>query len=222
MAYVKHNFATGDILFARQLNDIDNMLEELDNRTYQEIDTKSFSISPSTAAFGQTVTQVKLSYELNKTPEILTINGEIMSNPSKSGSFMKNGSWTSDRSFSLVAVDDRNNFVSKNATLSFMNYIKWGVVNNTYTYSEIMPHLSEQALSDNKARTITVNAGVSQYIWYAVPSRLGNCNFNVGGFDGGFSKIGTINYTNSYNYSEDYDIYRSDNINLGSTKVVIN
>ena len=222
MAYIKHNFATGDILFARQLNDIDNMLEELDNRTYQEIDTKSFSISPSTAAFGQTVTQVKLSYELNKTPETLTINGEIMSNPSKSGSFMKNGSWTSNRSFSLVAVDDRNNFVSKSATLSFMNYIKWGVVNNTYTYSEIMPHLSEQVLSDNKARTITVNAGSSQYIWYAVPSRLGNCNFNVGGFDGGFSKIGTINYTNTYNYSEDYDVYRSDNINLGNTKVVIN
>ena len=76
-------------------------------------------------------------------------------------------------------------------------------------------------LSNSKNRTITVNAGAGEYIFYCVPSRLGACSFNVGGFDGGFSKVATVNFTNSDNYAENYDIYKSDNANLGNTNVTI-
>ena len=45
--------------------------------------------------------------------------------------------------------------------------------------------------------------------------------FKVGGFEGGFSKVSTILFTNIYNFTENYDIYRSDNVNLGDITVVI-
>nr|DAR42958.1 MAG TPA: hypothetical protein [Caudoviricetes sp.] len=48
-------------------------------------------------------------------------------------------------------------------------------------------------------------------------------SFSVGGFEGGFRKIGetTTKYKDSYITETTYVIYRSDNPNLGSTKVDI-
>ena len=78
-----------------------------------------------------------------------------------------------------------------------------------------------QSISDNKNRTIKVNAINDEYIYYAFPSRLGTPIFKVGGFEGGFSKVSTISFTNIYNFTENYDIYKSDNVNLGDTTIVI-
>ena len=61
----------------------------------------------------------------------------------------------------------------------------------------------------------------SQYIYYAIPTKYGDCTFSVNGFVGGFSKVAMITYTNTYNHTENYDIYMSDNPNLGNTTVVI-
>ena len=55
--------------------------------------------------------------------------------------------------------------------------------------------------------------------FYAVPTRYGDVSFNVGGFDGGYSKVATIEFTNASGYKENYDIYKSDNANLGNTTV---
>ena len=76
-------------------------------------------------------------------------------------------------------------------------------------------------LSDSKKRTITVQANTNQYIYYAVPTLFGTCTFTVGGFVGGFEKVGQYSYTNQYNHIEMYDIYKSENPNLGKTTVVI-
>ena len=50
---------------------------------------------------------------------------------------------------------------------------------------------------------------------------FGTCTFTVGGFVGGFEKVGQYSYTNQYNHIEMYDIYKSENPNLGKTTVVI-
>lgn len=78
-----------------------------------------------------------------------------------------------------------------------------------------------KALQSNKAKTFDVTTGSGQYIWYAIPSRYGTPSFNVGGFDGGFSKVSTVSYTNPSGYTENYDVYRSDNANLGKKTVKV-
>lgn len=79
----------------------------------------------------------------------------------------------------------------------------------------------EFGTSSEKGKTFTVTAGPDQYIWYAVPESWGACTFKVGGFDGGFSLVKTYVHTNASGGSTRYNIYRSDNANLGKTTVTV-
>ena len=72
-----------------------------------------------------------------------------------------------------------------------------------------------KSLQKDQVKTFTVNSGVNQYVWYALPTRYGDPVFNVGGFDGGFTKVSTLNFINLSGYAEEYIVYRSDNSNLG-------
>ena len=45
--------------------------------------------------------------------------------------------------------------------------------------------------------------------------------FNVGGFDGGFTKAASISFTNASGYTEEYAVYRSDNSNLGTKTIKV-
>ena len=115
-----------------------------------------------------------------------------------------------------------NNDIDKTKTVSlkFYNGIYYGKSNNTNYNAQLISSLTK-VLSNSKNRTITVNASDGEYIYYCVPTRLGQCNFNVGGFDGGFDKVATIDYMNSNSYTEQYDIYKSTNAGLGNTTITI-
>jgi hypothetical protein len=77
-------------------------------------------------------------------------------------------------------------------------------------------------LQGSKAITFTANAGATQRIAYAFPARYSGVPvFNVGGFEGGFSLASTFQFTNASGYTETYDVYLSDNVNLGSTTVKV-
>ena len=119
----------------------------------------------------------------------------------------------------LTASDGKNS-CSRSITFTYANRIFYGV-SNTSTYNVALLRSLSNTLSNSKARSFTVNAGSNQHIFYAVPTRLGGCKFAVHGFEGGFEKVATISYTNSQTYTESYDIYKSDNPNLGNTTVVV-
>ena len=119
----------------------------------------------------------------------------------------------------LTASDGKNS-CSRSITFTYANRIFYGV-SNTSTYNVALLRSLSNTLSNSKARSFTVNAGSNQHIFYAVPTRLGGCKFAVHGFEGGFQKVATISYTNSQTYTESYDIYKSDNPNLGNTTVVV-
>ena len=97
----------------------------------------------------------------------------------------------------------------------------WGVAENASSFDSAFILKLQKGLQASKGKTFTVNAAASQHIYYAVPTRYGACAFNVGGFDGGFTKAGTIEFTNASGYKESYDIYKSDNAGLGNTTVKV-
>jgi hypothetical protein len=111
--------------------------------------------------------------------------------------------------------------IKKSITVQFCNRIFWGVSEKPTEYNKDFLDTLNYELQNNKNKTITVNARNNQYIYYSVPSAYGNCIMSVNGFIGGFKKVATISYTNMYNNTENYDIYESDNSNLGNTIVVI-
>ncbi len=76
-------------------------------------------------------------------------------------------------------------------------------------------------LSTSRNATFTVNADTGESIYYSCRNAYGTPTFTVGGFEGGFSLKQTVTVTNTYGFSESYDLYESDNTGLGSTTIVV-
>lgn len=206
--------------------EVDDLIDALRNDTfYEPIEITTFTINPATVEMGSEVTTITATFALNKVPVTLTIDGSSIT-AAQSGTHEITGSYTSRTVFTLAATDAGSSSfdpasASKTAALNFYNSVYYGASAIPSTIdSEFLLGLTS-ALASSKAKTVTVNAGSGQYIWYASPTRFGSCSFNVGGFDGGFTLAATFSHTNDSGYEENYYVYRSDNANLGNTTVKI-
>ena len=203
---------------------LENAMQDL---VYEAVKIDTLTVTPANAEMGSTVTSVAVAYALNKIPATLTLDGDSIS-PVETGTVNLSGlSLTANKTYTMVATDNGSPSHSpatatKSVTLSFLNSVYYGAAVDPGTVdSAFLIGLSNAVLTNTRARTITVNAGVNQYIWYAVPTRLGSCTFKVSGFEGGFQRVSTFSHTNASGYIENYYVYKSDNANLGSTTVTV-
>ena len=225
--YVREIHKDGDILSASIINKFEEANEK-NTQDIKELNTKiwdiqnpfdisSISVAPNISQMGSTVS-AKLTWNYtHSTIKSQTINNEAIENTLRTKTFT---GVTTTTTYTLAATSNSDIKKSKSATITFANGVYYGK-STTSTYDSALINSLTKQLSNSKGRTITVNAGAGEYIFYCIPSRLGTCSFNVGGFDGGFSKVATIEFTNSDSYAENYDIYKSDNANLGNTNVTI-
>lgn len=189
---------------------IEDILQRLDAIEYKSIVIQSLTASPNIIEIGSNST-VSLVWSLNKTALTQTINGEAVTGSSKQYSNV-----STSTTYTLVVADNASQ-ASNSVSIEAANQIYYGVAAD---FSDITT--LSKTLSNNKARTITVNAGVGQYIVYAYPARLGsNIEFWVENFEGGFEPPVELNLTNESGYTEKYYVYRSTNPNLGNTTVEI-
>lgn len=195
-----------------QCKDIVKKIDEISN----PFNINSFTVTPSIAQKGSTI-NVTVKWSYNKDINSQTLNNATLDATLREKTF---SGVKADVTYTLNATSTNNVSKSKSGTVKFYNGIYYGKSSST-TYNATLISSLTKTLSDSKARTITVNAGAGEYIYYCLPTRLGVPSFNVGGFDGGFKKVATINFTNSDSYAEDYDIYKSTNANLGNSTVVI-
>lgn len=249
MAYLKHKFTTGQILEADYLNEmedgieiieseletvkssvsekhetlntkISSMEQQLSDLLYKPIQINGFSSNMTTVEMGKTVNSVTLNWVLNKTPTTLTLNGEVL-DPELRTKKLDNLNIVSEMSFTLTAKDERGATANSTTAINFMNGVYYGAKVQPETVDSAFILSLTKNLTSTKSRTITVNDGEGQYIWYAVPSRFGTCTFKVGGFEGGFACVAVIEFTNAFGYTESYDVYRSSNTGLGNTTVEV-
>ena len=204
---------------------ITNVKEALDYLLYTPLSIKSFNISiDRVLEKGRNVNGCVLNWSYNKTiqEQTLTIGSSVIPLSINNSTYSYSNVISNNISFTLKAKDERNKIVNSTINIVYCNKIYWGASSSTtYNNSFLLNELSNSTISDNINRTIQVNATSNQYIYYVIPSRLGTPIFKVGGFEGGFSKVSTISFTNIYNFTENYDIYRSDNVNLGDTTIVV-
>ena len=193
---------------------------KMDDLLYEPIAIGSFSVAPSMAENGSTISQITCSWKLNKTPVSLTLNAESCS-VNQTSKTLNDLNVTANQSFTLKATDERNLSVTKTANLTFTNAVYYGAAEDFGTLDSTFIRSLNKTLRTNKLPTFTVNAGEGQYIWYALPKSYGNCSFSVGGFSGGFTLMDTISFSNAFAYAEEYNIYRSDYTNLGQTTVTV-
>lgn len=194
------------------------LAKRLADLEYKPISILSFNNNSCVVEMGNVIHEVKLTWNLNKQPILQTVNKENVDIKLREFNLRKD--IDKDITISLEVKDDRGLIVNKTTSINFMNGVYYGVSNKDISISDDILTLKKE-LSNSKIRNIDVNCGQDQYIYYCLPSRLGNCIFFVGGFEGGFTKIKTIQFKNSFGYMENYDIYKSTNKNLGNTTITI-
>ena len=186
-----------------------DILQRLDALEYKAINIQSFTASPATIERGSNST-VNLTWALNKQATTQTINGQAVQ-----GTSMQVTGISETTAFRLD-VSDGDTSATKTATVTAANQIYYGVDSDLSDVTNLT-----KVLSNNPERTITVNAGAGQYIIYAIPARLGDVEFWVENFEGGFEDPVTQNLTNASGYTEAYKVYRSTNATLGETTVEV-
>ena len=102
-----------------------------------------------------------------------------------------------------------------------MNGVYYGVCRADEEWTSEAIRSLTRKLQNSNSITFTVEAGEGQHIVFALPPRYGIPNFNVGGFDGGFTKVTTFSFTNASGYTENYAVWLSDNAGLGKTTVKV-
>lgn len=197
---------------------------------YVAIAISSFSNNVNTKELGQTVNDVTLTWKTNKTPTTLEVAGQTLDVKQTSLALTNQNIVGSapnvSKTYTIKVTDNRGASATKNTTISFQNRRFWWVAGDVVVDSATLLAVPSngQELTNSRAKTFTLNAGDGQYIYYAFPARLDSSNainFNVGGFDGGFSLVNTFDFTNASGYTESYKVYRSDNAGLGSTTVKV-
>lgn len=206
---------------AVNLNEIEDKLkahqEALDELLYIPLTINLTSNIQTTLEIGTTINSVVFNWSYNKDIVSQKFNNQALEASLRSYTY--NLPFNSNKSFKLEANDSKNDF-NKSISFNFLNGRYWGVSSSNIYDSDFIKTLSKE-LSSSKGKTFTVDCGEGQFIFYCVPTRFGNCGFKVGGFEGGFNKVNTIEFTNASGYVESYDIYKSTNSNLGNTTVVV-
>lgn len=189
---------------------------------YIPIEILAFSNNIGVAEKGSTLNELTLKWQLNKDPETILMNGQVRADLKTLRSLtLKDMALTADKTFMLQVRDEKGKTAQKNTSVVFQNGVYYGVseipeeVNNTFVLSLL------RSLQGSRTKTFSTTSTEGQYVWYAFPSRYGTPVFNVGGFDGGFTKAASISFTNASGYTEEYAVYRSDNGNLGTKTIKV-
>lgn len=198
-----------------RLRTIESALDEL---MYKPIVISSLSLSKTVAEMGEIVTGLRATWTYNKSPTTQSFDGITLDNAVRSYDII--GDITSNKSYRLSASDGKTN-VSRNVGINFYNGKYYGATLEPTGYDSNFVMTLNKQLTNNKNGDFSVNCMTNQYIFFAIPTRFGKPTFKVGGFEGGFVLVNTIKFTNKFGYTEDYNIYKSENASLGNTTVSI-
>ena len=196
--------------------EIEAIKEELGNMTFIPIEITSFEHQLVVIEKGSVLEEIDLYWTATKAPTSLKLDDATVgiTNPIK-----KTVSLSEDTTFTLVASDGKTQDTAQTSVL-FADGFYYGDSSAT-TYDNSFVAGLNKILSTDKVHTVTVDAeGLDKHIFIAAPAAL-TCTFKVGGFEGGFHVVETLDYTNIHNRTTSYKIYKSDNANLGTTTVTI-
>lgn len=210
--------STGVAVLIKKIKDEYVTKEEFN---YKAITINSFINDKNTLEMGTKVTEVTLNWTLSKNPKTMTIDSESITPVSTRTKTYTGQNITTNKTYTLKVTDEKDATATKTTSISFVNGVYWGVKEAPESYDSAFVLGLTKGLQGSKGKTFTVDAAAGQHIFYALPTRYGSCTFNVGGFDGGFTKVATIEFTNASGYKESYDIYKSVNAGLGSTTVTV-
>jgi hypothetical protein len=197
-----------------------NVQEVLDALLYVPVNITSFTTGTKTFETGRQLTSLTFTWAINKDVVSQTLTGPpemtpVVLTPEQRAITVTLANLGSDATFTLQ-VNDGTQPDSSNVSISFVtaNYqgdaLIPGVIDDAFIKS-----LSSKVLDANRLTSYTSDAVGSQHNWYVYPTRHGVATFFAGGFEGGYSNVAVVNFTNDYGFTEDVYVWRSDNPDIG-------
>lgn len=190
--------------------------------------TVSMRAEPNQAEFGRKIYSVTLDWSTNLPPVYIKVAGEELTDMGVTKKILEfEQGISSTKSWSISVKDELNNTANGSATLTFYNRNWYGPapipedLNADNISDFIKNNLTKTSLKNSKDSSINPTSKEGEYIWYALPTRLGTCTFQAGALPGGFLLVGTFLFENELGYKENYYVYRSEKVLLGTHKVVI-
>ena len=193
---------------------------------YVPIAINTFSHNQGTMERGQVITDVILSWSINKTPTTLKLDDKDLDPTSTKHSISGlNITWDNNKTWKLTVTDEKNNPISKQ-TSAFVFYrgVYYGaldknpLVDDDFVIDSSTILSLKKELRSNRTTTFPVNTNGTQWPVFAIPTAYGEPkSFNIGGLDYAWDKVCTFDFTNEHNYTESYDVWmhtRSLNGNL--------
>jgi hypothetical protein len=187
---------------------------------------------------GATVTTPAMTASYSSAPDV-TANSVVLTDteatPSKDvtltpTAFTSDGTYTKavyGQSVTLTLTANKG-AVTKVATSTFtwIQNVYWGKSSSAGPYNAaFITGLAHNALASSRATTLNMAGGdapgVGEKIYYAFRSAYGTPTFYIGGFEGGFELIAAaVAVTNGHGVTENYDLWRSVQANLGDPTIV--
>ena len=202
---------------------VDAVKRIFEDLMYEPIDIIGFTHGGGAQEMGAAVSEVTLSWEINKTPVSLTLDGREL-DPTKTQEtlvYPPESPLTETTTWTLVAKDERGATDTRGVTLLFCGWIYYGAAAKPETVDRaFLQSLKGHNHGNTKNRTVKITGGEGLYAWYAYPKRLGKSLFTVGGFDYEY-ELETVPITNSLGYTEDYYVYRSGQYAPASLSVTV-
>lgn len=196
--------------------------ESLSDLLYEAISINSFTNDVNTVEIGTTITDVSFAWNFNKKPSAVTFDGEAVENES-TGIILSGLNITSNRTWTLKAIDERDAVATKSTSVTFLNGVYYGVLADGATVNSSAVLSLSRKLQSGRGITFNATAGSTQRIAYAIPSRYGTPMFKdvETGFQAGFYLADTIQFKNASGYTEAYDVWLSTNPGLGAMTVSV-
>lgn len=188
--------------------------EALDQLLYKELTIQS-TVTPNIAEIGETVPEVKFSWKYNKNVTQQSLDDTDIDLDIREIALQD---VTSTTSKSLQAFDGKNTKkVVMSITFKLASY--YGVSENTPTNSEEIINRFTRDLNFYKGSSVTITAQDNQYIYLMLPKSMGQVQFYVGGFEGGFQIVDPNFQFTKNGVTNSYILYKSDNPGLGTTTI---
>lgn len=189
---------------------------------YKNVDITAFACpGAGTYEMGRSVAAPTITWSLNKTPASQSLNGEALGVTVRSKAY--SGNITSNKTYTLNVTGQKGEKDSASGSFTFYNGVYYGVLENGAAVNNAAVLGLTRKLQGSRGITFTANAGVTQRIAFAIPSRYGTPTFKDAetGFQAGFYKASTFAFTNASGYTENYDVWLSTNAGLGSLTATV-
>ena len=190
--------------------------EALDQLLYKELTIKS-KVTPSIAERGETIPEVEFSWEYNKNIISQKLDNIDIS-PDIRSITLSNIRQTISKS---LWVTDGKSTKTTTMAIQFKLASYYGVSNKTTITSDDIINSFTRDLNFQKGSSVTITAQDNQYIYFMLPKSMGQVQFYVGGFEGGFQVVDSNFQFTKNGATNRYILYRSDNPGLGTTTINI-